>query len=132
VRLGPKVVFLGSDATVDEWRSLLRAMYADGGWFARQATFGSFLTENAKLAKSPNGQEALRRERSGDVFSRCKVEIQALWQLLRQAALSANSSTSVYNQVGGSALIDRKSVEEGCRGDAINFRIILYVAIWRP
>jgi hypothetical protein len=28
-KLGPKIVFVATDATVDEWRSLLRSMYSD-------------------------------------------------------------------------------------------------------
>jgi hypothetical protein len=31
-KLGPKIVFVATDATVDEWRGLLRSVYADGGW----------------------------------------------------------------------------------------------------
>lgn len=76
VRLGPKVVFLASDATVEEWRALLRVMYADGGWFARQANYGSFLNENPNLAKSRNGTEALRIERGGNLVALFKQEMQ--------------------------------------------------------
>jgi len=76
VRLGPKVAFLASDATLEEWRAVLRAMYADGGWFARQANYGSFLNENSNLAKSPNGTKALQMEQAGNLVTLSKQEIQ--------------------------------------------------------
>ncbi len=33
-KLGRKVVFAASDPTIEEWRRLLRVLYADGGYFA--------------------------------------------------------------------------------------------------
>jgi hypothetical protein len=30
-KLGPKIVFIATDATVEEWQGLFRSMYADGG-----------------------------------------------------------------------------------------------------
>ncbi len=47
-QLGPPVLFESSDPTVQEWRSLYRALYADGGYFASQATYGEFLREYGK------------------------------------------------------------------------------------
>jgi hypothetical protein len=61
-KLGPKVVFAATDATVDEWQQLFRAMYADGGWFARQANYRSFLEEDRPLCKSENACAALNLE----------------------------------------------------------------------
>ncbi len=92
VRLGPKVVFLASDATVEEWQSLLRAMYAEGGWFARQADYGSFLNENTNLAKTPNGKAALGLEQSGQLVALSK---QAMHQSLDAASMACLSNNQL-------------------------------------
>jgi hypothetical protein len=42
-RLGAKVVFAASDPTIEEWRNLMRVLYADGGSFAARCTYGEFL-----------------------------------------------------------------------------------------
>ncbi len=44
-KLGRKVVFAASDPTIEEWRRLLRVLYADGGYFAHGVTYLGFLTE---------------------------------------------------------------------------------------
>lgn len=43
VRLGAKVVFAASDPALEEWRRLIRALYADGGYFAARCTYSEFL-----------------------------------------------------------------------------------------
>jgi hypothetical protein len=121
-RLGPNVVFLASDATVDEWRLLLRAMYVDGGWFTRQAIFGSFLTENTQLAKTPNGQEALRLEHTGDLFCRCKVEIQALLAASSPSGPAGNQLDFGLRASGeGAPSLTGSRLKQFTRGDVINF-----------
>ncbi len=42
-KLGPKVRFIASEPSVDEWREVLRVLYADGGSFACQASYADFL-----------------------------------------------------------------------------------------
>jgi integrase len=42
-RLGAKVEFVASDPTLDEWRHLMRVLYADGGYFASGCTYAEFL-----------------------------------------------------------------------------------------
>lgn len=76
--LGPKIVFVATDATVEEWRRLFRAMYADGGWFARHASYGLFLNEDSREFKTENAREALRLELAGDLLPRTKVEMRQL------------------------------------------------------
>jgi hypothetical protein len=56
-RLGPKVIFESSDPTVEEWISLLRVLYADGGMFAHGVTYREFLTQRLS-SKSWNQTEA--------------------------------------------------------------------------
>jgi hypothetical protein len=75
-KLGPKVVFLATDANVEEWRQLFRAMYADGGWFARHSTYGLFLNEDSRLPLSENARTALRLELTGDLLAHSKQEMQ--------------------------------------------------------
>ncbi len=77
-KLGPKIVFVATDATVEEWRRLFRAMYADGGWFARHASYGLFLNEDSRESKTENAREALRLELAGDLLPRTKAEMRQL------------------------------------------------------
>jgi hypothetical protein len=77
-KLGPKVVFVATDATVEEWRQLSRIMYADGGWFARHSTYGLFLNEDSRLPLSENALSALRLELTGDLVAHSKQEMQRL------------------------------------------------------
>ncbi len=77
-KLGPKAVFLATDATVDEWRLLFRAMYADGGWFARQASYGLFLDEDHPMCKSENACAALTLELADAVLDFSKEEMKRL------------------------------------------------------
>ena len=60
-RLGEQVVFVASDPTVDEWRSLLRSLYADGGLFAADCTYAEFLLDRFD-PKSENGNTARFKE----------------------------------------------------------------------
>jgi hypothetical protein len=74
-KLGPKVVFVATDATVEEWRQMLRTMYADGGWFARHSTYELFLNEDRRLPLSENASAALRLELTGDLLAHSKQEM---------------------------------------------------------
>src|SRR5439155_7428964 len=60
-RLGPKIVFKASDATVEEWSNLFRVLYADGAMFAAHRTYREFLDQRF-LAKSENEQAARLKE----------------------------------------------------------------------
>ena len=86
-KLGRKVVFAASDPTIEEWRRLLRVLYADGGYFAQGVTYLEFLTErlspkmeNEKAAHAkeltecgntamPRTQDEMRRLLDGDAAS---------------------------------------------------------------
>ena len=75
-KLGPKVVFIATDASVEEWRQMFRVMYADGGWFARHSNYGLFLNEHSRLPLSDNARAALRLELTGDLLAHSKQEMQ--------------------------------------------------------
>ena len=60
-RLGPKVVFVASDPSIDEWRQMLRVLYADGGMFASRCAYLEFLDQRFS-PKSSNGQAARFKE----------------------------------------------------------------------
>src|ERR1700677_821943 len=60
-RLGPKIVFATCDPTVEEWRRLLRVLYADGGMFASNCTYPEFLA-NRFDPRSENGRAAHFKE----------------------------------------------------------------------
>jgi hypothetical protein len=77
-KLGPKIVFVATDATVDEWRGLLRSMYADGGWFARHADYGLFLNEDRSNSMTGNAREALRLELVGCLLDHSKADMKQL------------------------------------------------------
>jgi hypothetical protein len=77
-KLGPKIVFVATDATVDEWRGLLRSMYADGGWFARHADYGLFLNEDRSNSMTGNAREALRLELVGGLLDHSKTDMKQL------------------------------------------------------
>jgi hypothetical protein len=86
-KVGRKIVFEASDPTVDEWRRLLRVLYADGGYFAHGVTYLEFLnerlspkSENEKVAHAnelaecgsgsmPRTQAEMRRLLEGDAPS---------------------------------------------------------------
>jgi hypothetical protein len=74
-KLGPKVIFTALDATVDEWRALYRAMYADGGMFACQSNYELFLREDRWASKSDNADAALVLELAGDLVGCAKSEV---------------------------------------------------------
>jgi hypothetical protein len=60
-RLGPKVDFIASDPSIEEWRHLIRVLYADGGMFASRCAYLEFLDQRFS-PKSPNGQTARFKE----------------------------------------------------------------------
>jgi len=77
-KLGPKIVFVAIDATIDEWRGLLRSMYADGGWFARHADYGLFLNEDRSNSMTGNAREALRLELVGGLLDHSKADMKQI------------------------------------------------------
>lgn len=60
-KLGRKVVFAASDPTIEEWRRLLRVVYADGGYFAHGVAYLEFLTDRIS-PKSENEKAAHEKE----------------------------------------------------------------------
>lgn len=60
-RLGAKVLFVSSDPTIEEWRRLLRSLFADGGLFASGCTYPEFLT-GRHAPDSGNGLAASAKE----------------------------------------------------------------------
>jgi hypothetical protein len=60
-RLGPKMVFVASDPSVEEWRRLARVLYADGGKCASECTYHQFLAERFD-PESENGRAARMKE----------------------------------------------------------------------
>jgi hypothetical protein len=60
-RLGPKIQFVASDPTVDEWRRLLRCVFADGGMFTFDCTYPEFIT-GRHAPDSENGRAAASME----------------------------------------------------------------------
>ena len=60
-KLGWKVAFSASDPTVEEWRRLLRVIYADGGMFAHGVNYLEFLHERLS-PKSENERVAHFKE----------------------------------------------------------------------
>jgi hypothetical protein len=60
-KLGAKILFVASDPTLDEWRRLIRVLYADGGYFATGCTYAQFLA-NRFDPHSENGRSARLNE----------------------------------------------------------------------
>ena len=60
-KLGRKTVFAASDPSIEEWRPLLRVLYADGGYFAHGVTYLEFLTDRIS-PKSENEKAAHAKE----------------------------------------------------------------------
>ena len=63
-QLGREVVFTATDASVDDWRTLFRSMYADGGYFASQPHYRLFLADERWTRHGPNASEALALEQA--------------------------------------------------------------------
>jgi hypothetical protein len=79
-KLGAKVLFVASDPTLEEWRRLLRVLYADGGCFASNCTYGGFLA-NRYAPKSENGRAAWKEELAecgGRLMPRTQEEMRRL------------------------------------------------------
>lgn len=72
--LGPQVKFVSDEPTLHEWMNLFRSQYADGGYFAHQATYGDFL-RSLHDSQSSNEREAREREIAGEVSSFSKARM---------------------------------------------------------
>jgi len=59
-RLGPKVVFKASDPTVEEWSTLFRLLYVNGGMFAAHRTYLEFLGQ--RFAPNSENEESARQK----------------------------------------------------------------------
>jgi hypothetical protein len=59
-RLGAEIIFVASDPTIEEWRRLLRSMFADGGHFVGDSTYPQFVARYA--SESDNSRAASIRE----------------------------------------------------------------------
>lgn len=82
-KLGAKIIFAASDPTLEEWRHLLRVLYADGGYFASNCTYGGFLA-NRFAPKSDSGRKAWFEELAecgGRVMPRTQEEMRRLLAL---------------------------------------------------
>jgi hypothetical protein len=60
-RLGAKILFVSSDPTIEEWRRLLRSVFADGGLFTSGCTYPEFIT-GRHAPDSENGRAASFKE----------------------------------------------------------------------
>ena len=60
-RLGTEILFTASDPTIDEWRQLLRSVFADSGLFTSGCTYPEFLT-GRHAPDSENGRAASAKE----------------------------------------------------------------------
>jgi hypothetical protein len=89
-RLGARVQFISSDPTVDEWRHLLRVIFADGGLFASGCSYQDFLVNRCK-PETVNGQEAWFKEVAecgGGRMPRTKDEMRT-WLEAKQRSIPA-------------------------------------------
>lgn len=91
-KLGPKVVFETSDPTVDEWKHLLRVLYADGGYFAHGATYLEFLNE--RLSPGSENEKAAHAKEMTEWDSTLMPQTQAeMHRLLEDDAPPVQLST---------------------------------------
>jgi hypothetical protein len=74
-KLGQKAEFVATDPTVDEWRRMWRVLYVEGGWFARQASYGLFLREDRRATRTGNERAALRLELAGGLLELSKAQM---------------------------------------------------------
>jgi hypothetical protein len=73
--LGAKVVFASTEPTTEEWCTQLQVEYADGGWFARQPSYGDFLS-TLSPAQTENERRAIEREINSLHSTYSKIEMQ--------------------------------------------------------
>ncbi len=93
-RLGPEVVFISSEPTVEEWRNLLRVFFAHGGPYSG-GDYGAFLTGRC-VPDSENGPVAARLELAD--FAGGKLP-QAKDTMLEWLAAGAKSSSLPTKQL---------------------------------
>jgi hypothetical protein len=75
--LGPKVIFVSEDPPVADWQKILRAQYADGGYFASQPSYAEFLLSLAGK-KTENEKIAFKCEQKGQLLKFSKAEMSEL------------------------------------------------------
>lgn len=85
-RLGPRIQLRSDDPIVDEWRGLLRVLYADGGMFAARKTYAQLLSEWAAADyATTNQREAIRHELASPALPETQ---QAMTELLQSPGSS--------------------------------------------
>ena len=80
-RLGAKTLFVASDPNIDEWRRLLRSLFADGGYFASGCDYPEFLTERC-TPESEHGRVANAQELADCVAGRLPRTKEAMLEWL--------------------------------------------------
>ena len=86
------MIFTASDPTHAEWQTLLRALYADGGMFAAQCSYGEFLRRRFR-PDSANGRVAHARELAWCAAKPMPRKQAEMKELLEQATHSAAPNT---------------------------------------
>jgi hypothetical protein len=97
-RLGAKVLFAASDPSVEEWRQLLRSLFADGGLFASGCTYPEFIT-GRHAPSSENGRAASFKELAdcdNGALPRMKDEMRE-WLDAGQKSLCAPTNQLAFN-----------------------------------
>ena len=72
-QLGPQALFESSEPAIQEWRTTLRTLYADGGYFARHASYGDFLCDYSR--NSANLEMAVQLEMEHSLSKLSKSEL---------------------------------------------------------
>jgi len=73
-RLGPKVVFKASDPTVEEWSTLFRLLYVNGGMFAARRNYVEFLDQ--KFSPQSDTEQTARLKEIAEWGARSLSETQ--------------------------------------------------------
>lgn len=92
-KLGRKVVFSSSEPTVEEWRHLLRVLYADGGMFAHGVTYLEFLDQRVSR-KSENERAAHLKE-----LAECGIGLMPSTQAEMRRLLEGEQTSSAHSAI---------------------------------
>lgn len=71
--LGPLTTFVSEDPPVSEWQKILRAQYADGGYFANQPNYSEFLLSLDDEKMTENKEAAIKSEHAGEFLNLSKA-----------------------------------------------------------
>ena len=97
-RLGAKTSFAASDPTVEEWRCLLRSLFADGGYFASGCDYPEFLTERC-TPESEHSRVANAQELADCVAGRLPRTKEAMLEWLDAGVRSSESTQQLAFQL---------------------------------